>query len=570
MVSIETSLRLTGMLLIVAVMVAVAINSEANGAQDQDRWNRLRIGDAHNWSFIGGAWSDGEGGLISPPPAPWNTGASAYEGQRTTNEDILMAFHTGRAYRDFEAEFKFRWDGGHCGAGFIFRAQDARHYYVVNFPCIGQCTRAEHFWALISKVDDSGWVDVLKMEMLHGVASERGVWHQARLVVEGDEFRLWVDGRPMSPVYDDTYTEPGLVGFEAWAYGGTSSTFQDLRISGKSVRPKPWDATLEPVQNWYLPYPVDQWQHVSGITRAPNGDLLMACSPDGILRSTDDGRTWAPVEPEGWQGGWIHTMRDGRLITLYGSEPIFMAESTDNGKTWSEPVKAERAAFTPPDNAPEMKLGGVQGFMELHDGTLLGFQVSSIPGHGGESGFNIWEWGMYGGHSAWSIRSTDGGLTWSAPVPLNGPPAIGQKYDLCECTSNVQTKEGRVLSLVRPIYSPWMWEIWSENNGESWGPATSGPFPCYATTALATSSGALLVSGRMPGLGLYVSLDSGMTWQPYRVDTAGLWGMGKMCEVAPDLVLYVYMDHYESSLRGQFIRITADGAEPAREMLPIE
>ena len=125
MASIETSLRLTGMLLIVAAMVAVAINNEASGAQEQNRWDPVRIGDAHNWSFIGGAWSDGEGGLISPPPAPWNTGASAYEGQRTTNEDVLMAFHTGRAYGDFEAEFKFRWDGPHCGAGFIFRAQDA-------------------------------------------------------------------------------------------------------------------------------------------------------------------------------------------------------------------------------------------------------------------------------------------------------------------------------------------------------------------------------------------------------------------------------------------------------------
>ena len=569
MVSTETSLKMASILLIVLGMMAVAAN---NGTADQrDRRQRLRIGDGHNWSFIGGKWSDGEGEVISPPGAPFNTGANAYDGQRTTNQDLLMAFYTGRAYRDFEAEFKFRWDGGHCGAGFVFRAQDARHYYIVNFPNIGQCSRAEHFWALISKVGDSGWVDVLKMEMLHGVATERGIWHQARLVVNGNEFRLWVDGRPMSPVYDDTYTQPGLIGFEAWAYGGVSSTFQDLRISGKSVRPKPWDATLQPVQNWFLPYPITEGQQTcSGITRAPNGDLLMGLSPGGLVRSTDNGRTWSPLETEGWQGGWIHTTRDGRLITLFGGEDILMAESTDNGKTWSEPVKAERAPFTPPENAPEMKLGGVHGFMELNDGTLLGFLVSSIPGHGHESGFNIWEWGMYGGHSAWSIRSTDGGHTWSAPVPLNGPPAIGQKYDLCECTSNVQTKEGRVLSLVRPIYSPWMWEIWSENNGESWGPATSGPFPCYAATALATKSGVLLVSGRMPGLGLYVSHDSGMTWKPYRVDTGGLWAMGRMYEVEPDVVLYVYMDHYASSMRAQFIRITPDGAEPIREMLPAE
>ena len=171
---------------------------------------------------------------------------------------------------------------------------------------------------------------------------------------------------------------------------------------------------------------------------------------------------------------------------------------------------------------------------------------------------------------AYSIRSTDQGMTWSSPVPLNGLPAIGQKYDLCECTSNVETKEGKVLSLVRPIYSPWMWEIWSEDGGESWGPATSGPFPCYAATALATESGVLLVSGRMPGLGLYVSRDSGMTWQAHRIDTGGLWGMGQMFEVEPGLVFYVYMDHYAGDARAQFLRITAEGVEPARDMLPGE
>ncbi|MCK4325010.1 MAG: exo-alpha-sialidase, partial [Armatimonadetes bacterium] len=422
-----------------------------------------------------------------------------------------------------------------------------------------------------SKVGDSGWVDVLKMEMLHGVATERGVWHHARLVVKDSEFRLWVDGRPMSAVHDDTYIQPGLVGFKAWARAGVSSTFQDLRISGKSVRPKPWDATLQPVQNWFLPYPIGRQQRCSGITRAPNGELLMAFSPGGLVRSTDNGQTWSPVEAQGWPGGWIHTMRDGRLITLYGGEDIFMAKSTDNGKTWLEPVKAERGAFTPPDNAPQMKLLPGHEFLELNDGTLLAFQISSVAPDGGEEsrkGFSMWEWGIWGGRSAWSIRSTDGGRTWSAPVPLNGPPAIGQKYDVPECGTTMQTKEGKVLFLGRPVYSPWMWESWSDNNGESWGPLTCGPFPCYAATALATSSGALLVSGRMPGLGLYVSHDSGMTWKPYRVDTGGLWAMGQMCEVAPDLVLYVYMDSYSSSLRAQFIRITPDGAEPAFEMLP--
>jgi len=169
--------------------------------------------------------------------------------------------------------------------------------------------------------------------------------------------------------------------------------------------------------------------------------------------------------------------------------------------------------------------------------------------------------------SGYSMRSTDGGLTWSAPVPLNGPS--GNKYDLVEFSSNVQTKEGQVLCLARPIYSPWMWEVRSNDNGKSWGPATRGEFPGYAATALTTSSGAILVLGRMPALALHVSHDSGITWKSARVDTAGLWAMGQMVEVEPDLVCCVYMDLYQSSMRAQWIRVTPDGAEPVAAGSPV-
>jgi len=561
-------------LLIAAAALALgACNGTPVSSGDADtgslEWQTLAIGDGKGWSFLGKPWRDGDGGLIHPTPT-WITGANAYDGQNGKNDDTLKAFHLGAAYGDFELECRFQWNGGHCGAGIIFGAQDHRNYYMLHFPNIGQCSRAEHFWAMVSKVEDGEWVKVLKMQMLHGVASERTVWHQARLVVKGNTIRAWVDGRPTDTVVDDTLPEAGFVGLEAWAYGGAASTFQNMRVRGAQVETD-WDATVTPAKNWFLPYPARSAQQTcSGITRAPNGDLLMALSPPRLVRSTDNARTWAPVEGNNFPGGWINTTHDGRLICLSNrDQDTVMAESEDNGKTWSEPAKVERAPFTPPENLQDMKLGGLQGFMELADGTLLAFQVGTVPGrgHGHGTGFNIWEWGMWA-NCAYSIRSTDGGKTWSAPVPLNGSPAIGQKYDLCEVTSNVQTKEGKVLSLVRPIYSPWMWEIWSENNGESWGPATSGPFPCYAATALATEDGTLLVSGRMPGLGLYVSHDSGMTWQPYRVDTGGLWGMGRMYEVEPGLVFYIYMDHYASDMRAQFIRITEDGAVAAPEALP--
>ena len=59
--------------------------------------------------------------------------------------------------------------------------------------------------------------------------------------------------------------------------------------------------------------------------------------------------------------------------------------------------------------------------------------------------------------------------------------------------------------------------------------------------------------------------DHGITWQIIEVDTE-TWAMGGMVEVAPDVVLWVCGSG--THLRGQYIRITETGVEPALDMLP--
>jgi hypothetical protein len=79
---------------------------------------------------------------------------------------------------------------------------------------------------------------------------------------------------------------------------------------------------------------------------------------------------------------------------------------------------------------------------------------------------------------AFSICSTDGGYSWSAPVNLDSNPNSFQgegNLDLTEATTT-QISDGRILTLIRPIYSPWMWETWSNDGGKSWGPTVRGSF----------------------------------------------------------------------------------------------
>ncbi|MCK4386174.1 MAG: exo-alpha-sialidase, partial [candidate division Zixibacteria bacterium] len=519
-----------------------------------------------HWSYLSGEWAENEEGLIKPPAV-----AAADR----------LAFYVGQMYSEVEAEFEFRWNTNHCGAGFVVRAQDPSHYYLVHFPLCGQQYRAKHFWAAISKADGSGWLDILKLEMIQGVPSEMGIgkglgvspWHKARVVVKGNEIRVWVDGRPGPVVYDDAY-KSGYVGLESWGYSGPGGTFRNVKIRGQEVPPQPWNEANQPPQNWFNPYPKGGGQQApSGMAGARDGSLLLNISGT-LLRSTDRGRNWEPMEAEGWNGGRLVSTKEGRVLAFGRQDKeTTLSFSDDNGQTWSAPEKVVQAPFKPdiPNNPDRpMALHPMQGFMELQDGTLLAFQVATDPSW--KIGESIYEWGGLH-YTGWSTRSTDGGYTWSAAVPLDGPPAVGMCFDLVEFSSNIQTRDGNVLCLSRPVYSPWMWESWSENNGESWGPAMRGPFPGYAcaTPPHATASGALVVGSRMPGLAVHVSHDDGITWKHYRIDTV-IWAMGAMYEVASDVLLWVYYGEYSPNpdARAQFIRVTPDGLEPASEMLPIE
>ena len=183
--------------------------------------------------------------------------------------------------------------------------------------------------------------------------------------------------------------------------------------------------------------------------------------------------------------------------------------------------------------------------------------------------YTIFTWGAV--HcQAFSCRSTDDGRTWSAPVNVDNPGSDdkGKIYDgnldLTE-VCGTQTGNGQIMALIRPIYSPWMWETWSADGGKTWGPCVRGPFPGYATpNMLRTASGKILVAHRLPGLTVHCSPDDGRTWDQGTTIDGALWAMGTMLEVEPDVVLYVYYDSFESLMRAQLLRVKPTGLEPVK------
>ncbi len=566
---------------IIVLCIAFAFAAPA-AAVEMAPWRDVQMDDASKpqWRFIGAEWSGDDAGSIVPPHG---------------DSDGWQAINTEQAYGDFEAEFDFRLDNLIAGCGFIFRARDAQHYYLLHFPTTGQQYRAEHFWAAISKVDASGYAQELKHDLVLGVPSEIGLWHHARLVVQGDAFTLWVNGRPWHTVRDETYTEAGYIGFEAFTGigPGASCSFRNLKIRGPGgggVKARPWDDAPRPQRNYFYPTTEQTYGpviHLNSIARAPNGDLLLKLGAGDafhgkgftavLIRSTDHGRTWSKMhklfaersDSDDYLPGTLFGTSDGGLYmfkTEY-EKPVlkcYRATCTDEtGEAWSDFELLNELTFDKPQNQAWM-FGGPT---ELIDGTLLWAGLTRSPESYGIVDGNFYENQQMPGAMNFVLRSTDGGTTWQGPFNTDGRnPSQHMIYakDNHPSEGSVgQTAEGRLVYFVRPITSPWMWESWSDDGGETWTPAARGPFPMWACSqVIRTASGVMLINGRHPAMAVRASWDSGMTWKAFRIDTT-FWANGTLFEVEPNVVMSLSTAKYsDPKVRALLFRVTDDGLKP--------
>jgi hypothetical protein len=152
-----------------------------------------------------------------------------------------------------------------------------------------------------------------------------------------------------------------------------------------------------------------------------------------FTRTTDGGRTWEPARAiytpgndNGSLGDQIVVRPDGTLLDFFAEQlqhgtredfRLSVLRSTDRGVTWSAPIQAAGM------------LGNV--VFDAETGQLVNtdaeppplFDVAQDPTNGNL--YAVWEDARFSGGAhngvAFSM-STDGGSTWSAPVPINKTP----------------------------------------------------------------------------------------------------------------------------------------------------
>lgn len=530
------------------------------------------LGAARAWSCAGGAWQAGADGAMAPADAFDANTESGMQGCR-------FAFAADTAYGDFRATMQVRHEIAHSDVGLIFGARNACDFSLLHFPCCGQGYRAQHFWTALSRMDAGGFLRIDRLAMVNRVESGTRIWHDVEVEVRGGALRARIDGRGFFE-HHGLQARAGRLGLFVFGRAGV----RDVRIDGAPAAVPGWDDVPEQPTNWF--HPVGDtgrgaWQKPHTLLRAAGGELVLTFDasepgPSGVTshlmtRSADDGRTWSAPEATGTaQGdpwtvrGTLHRFPDGRVrkLSIDRDGTFALHEVSGDLRTIGPPRRLDLGPV--PDGMAGLHMGP-QVFANLDDGAVVMFLYG---GHASGTGHDrIHTWGAV--HCrAFTCRSTDNGATWSPLVNIDhavdGRRApVDGSLDLTE-VCGAETGGGTMVALIRPIYSPWMWETWSRDGGLTWSPCMRGPFPGYATpNMLKTRSGVLLVAHRLPMLAMHASFDAGASWQGSIIDSS-IWVMGSMLEVRPDLVLYVYYDSFESRMRAQYLRVAGGALTPVR------
>ena len=154
------------------------------------------------------------------------------------------------------------------------------------------------------------------------------------------------------------------------------------------------------------------------IAVAFTGDNFVTDSVNAILvsRSADGGRSWSNPATLIRDGSAF--FNDKESITAANGSPrasLVVMRSPDKGVTWSAPIEIVAVQAL---GARDPETGAL-----IRDGANLG---SIAAGRDGTLAV-VWQDGRFSGGTIDGIafsRSTDGGLTWSAPVRINAAPDV--------------------------------------------------------------------------------------------------------------------------------------------------
>ena len=313
-----------------------------------------------------------------------------------------FAFYSAESYGDvsLEARYSVAKANGVMAVGFIIGSTDPesfiRAHYDRRSVILSQCTAGEPHREIKRMRKDQA----------------PDTWYTAKLVRKGKTLEVFFNGKKLYEA--EVPDTPGRVGFYA---SQTVGTVKDIHIDGVRVPlAKPWKNLEE--------------GRIHGVPREQaRAEIIWTRA---ICPSKDRYIGWPTV----------CRRRDGELLAVFSGDRIAhvcpwgkvqMVRSSDNGETWSAPVTLKDGVADDRD----------AGILELADGTLVVNWFSSVV----FAQRDEWKAHFKAIPNAdlirdvgyFTMRSTDGGKTWEAPVRMLGSTPHG----------GIQLKSGRLMTIGR-------------------------------------------------------------------------------------------------------------------------
>ena len=124
-------------------------------------------------------------------------------------------------YKDVDIMVKMKAIAGNTdqGGGIVWRAKDAKNYYVARFNPLEDNYNLYHV------------VNGRRSEIKGSKASATPGWHALRVTMTGDHIQCYLDGKQYLDAKDSTFKEAGKIGL--WTKSDAQTHFDDLEVTGK-------------------------------------------------------------------------------------------------------------------------------------------------------------------------------------------------------------------------------------------------------------------------------------------------------------------------------------------------
>jgi hypothetical protein len=161
------------------------------------------------WTFAAGKWERRK------------SGDSTVLAQTAETQPWAVAILEDRKFGDVDVTVRFRPVSGRedASGGVIFRAKDAKNYYLVRANGL-----EDNFRLYTMKAGSRNQLASAKVD-----APKLGEWHTIRIVAKGSKIQAFLNGKLKLDHEDKTYSE-GYVGL--WTKADSVTEFDDLEASG--------------------------------------------------------------------------------------------------------------------------------------------------------------------------------------------------------------------------------------------------------------------------------------------------------------------------------------------------